>query len=313
MRAAGHMIFGGPEVVEVMELQDPVAREDEVVVKVAASTINPTDLMMRAGQQADLMTHLRPPYVPGVEFAGVVHGVGGPTSTFSIGQRVMGIVNARRPSGGSHAEFVSVPEASIVALEPTIDLEEAATVPMNGLTAKIAIEALGLSPGEVLLVTGGAGAAGGYAIQLANAAGFTVIADAKDSDVDLLRALGAHVIVPRGEKMVAAVRQAFPSGVDGLIDAALLGDRAGALVRDGRTAVSLRRSNPITDARLQTRWINVFEHDKNTTALMWLAEKLRRGQLTPRVAMRLPLSEAREAHRMAARGGLRGRIELLMT
>jgi NADPH2:quinone reductase len=310
MLAVAYMEYGGPEVLHPMELEEPVAGGGEVVVRVVASTVNPTDIMMRAGQQADLMVHLRPPYVPGVEFAGYVHNIGDSSSALTVGQPVMGIVDARRPGGGAHAQYVSVPAASLVPLAPRVDLDEAATVPMNGLTAKIALEALELPPGSTLILTGGAGAAGGYAIQLAKNAGLTVIADAKDSDVDLLRRLGADEIVPRGDAMDAAVRRLRSNGVDGLIDTALLGNRAGALVRDGGRAISLRRSNPISDPRLSTRWVNVFAQATNTAALVWLGELLRDGILTPRVAVRLPASEAVQAHRLVERGGLRGRIVL---
>lgn len=310
MLAVAYTEYGDPDVLRLMELEEPIAGEGEVVVRVTASTVNPTDTMMRAGLQADLMAHLKPPYVAGVEFAGYVHGVGDGSSGLIIGQRVMGIVDARRPGGGAHAQYVRVPVASLVPLASTVDLDEAATVLMNGLTAKIALEALGLPAGSTVLVTGGAGATGGYVIQLAKHAGLTVIADAKESDFDLLRRLGSDEIVPRGDEMDSAVRRLRPSGVDGLIDAALLGNRAGALVRDGGRAVSLRRSNPVTDPRLTTGWVNVFSQVTNTAALLWLGELFRDNVLTPRVAMRLPMSEAAQAHRLVEQGGLRGRVVL---
>ena len=232
MRAAAFTEFGGPEVFRVIDLPTPVAGSGEVVVKVAASTVNPTDTLMRSGKQADLMRELSPPYIDGVEFAGTVHQVGQGVSGFAPGQKVMGLVNARRPGGGSHAEYICVPAASLAGLDASADLGEAATVPMNGLTAKIAVEMLEVSPGAVVLVTGGAGAAGGYAIQIAKQLGLVVIADAKDSDVALLRSLGADHVVPRGEGMVDAIRRICPNGVDGLIDAALIGNAAAAAVRE---------------------------------------------------------------------------------
>ena len=180
----------------------PVANGGEVVVKVVASPVNPTDIMMRDGRQAALMSDLEPPFIAGVEFAGHVHSLADDVSGLAVGQPVMGIVNARRRAGGAHAQFVCVPVASLAALAPAIDLVEAATVPMNALTARMTLEALSLPRGGSLLVTGGAGAAGGYVIELAKRAGLVVIADAKDTDTDLLRRLGADHIVPRGDGMV---------------------------------------------------------------------------------------------------------------
>ena len=310
MRAIAFMEFGGPQVLRVVELPEPTAGPDEVVVRVVASTVNPSDLMMRSGRQSALMAGLAPPYIDGMEFAGHVHRVGSGSSSLTVGQPVMGVVNPRRPGGGAHAEYISVPAASLAPLDKSVDLAEAATVPMNGLTATMVIDALELQPGQTILVTGAAGAVGGYVIQLAKHAGLSVIADAKESDVDLVRRLGADAVVPRGDAMDEAVRRHSPDGVDGLVDGALIGDRAAALVRDGGTAVSLRKSNPISDPRLRARYVSVIEQMTNTAALAWLGECVRSGTLTPRIAVRLPMSEAAQAHRLVEQGGLRGRVVL---
>lgn len=303
--------FGPPEVLKLVERDIPVAGPNEVVVRVAASTVNPTDLMMREGRQAAMMTGIKPPYCTGVEFGGHVHALGSGVSNFAIGQPVMGIVNSRRSSaGGAHMQYVCVPAASLAALAPNVDVVEAATIPMNGLTARMVLELLDIPRGGSVLVTGGAGATGGYAIELARLAGLTVVADAREADAALLRSLGAHHVVARGAGMVDAVRRIFPNGVDGLIDAALIGNVASAAVRDGGSAVTLRRTFPITDPRLKAHTIHVFDQDTNAAALAWLADLARDGKLTMRVAMRLPMSEAVEANRIVERGGLRGRVVL---
>lgn len=304
--------FGGPEVLRLVERPVPVAGPGEVVVKVAASTVNPTDLMKRSGRQPPMPTDGKPPYCVGVEFAGHVHALGDGVSGFAVRQSVMGIVNSRRHAGGAHAQYICVPAASLAALAPNVDVVEAATVPMNGLTARMVLELLDIPRGGSVLVTGGAGAAGGYAIELAKVGGLTVVADAKDADAALLRKLGADHIVPRGEAMADAVRGIFPDGVDGLIDAALIGNPAAAAVRDGGAAVTLRRSSPITDPRIRAHTVHVFDQDINAAALARLAELARDGRLTPRIAMRLPMSQAAEAHRIVERGGLRGRVVLTM-
>jgi NADPH2:quinone reductase len=221
MLAVGLAEFGGPEVLNVVHVAEPCAKRGEVLIRVVAATVNPTDTLFRAGKQTHLMTALNPPYIPGMEFAGYVHQLGDGSSPLTRGQPVMGIVNPRRPGGGTYAQYVCAPIESVVSVSDTTDLAEAATVPMNGLTAKMAIEALEQVPGDTILVTGGAGAVGGYAIQLAKDAGLTVIADAKESDVALLHQLGADEVVPRGASMFPAVRGRRPAGVDGLIDGAV--------------------------------------------------------------------------------------------
>jgi NADPH:quinone reductase-like Zn-dependent oxidoreductase len=228
-----------------------------------------------------------------------------------VGQAVMGIVNPRRPQGGAHAEYICVPEASLATLPEGCDLAAASTVPMNGLTARMALEALGLAPGSTLLVTGGAGAVGGYVISLARLAGLHVVADAKESDRELLLSLGAEYIVPRGEGMASSLRERYPDDVDAVVDCALLGDAAAALVRNGGSFVSLRRSQVITDSRLRRITIGVLDQVANTPALDWLAQRFDDGTLKPRVAQQLPASEGAEAHRVLEQGGLRGRLVIV--
>lgn len=311
MRALGFWDFGGPDVLRVIELAVPAAAAGEIVVRVVAATVNPTDTLMRAGKQAAMMTALEPPYIAGMEFAGHVHSLGVGVDGFTVGQPVMGVVNPRRLRGGAHAGYVVASVPSLALLPDTVDLIEAATVPMNGLTALMIMELVGLRTGQSLLVTGAAGAVGGYVVQLAHDAGIIVLADARDSDAKLMCSLGADHIVPRGDGMAAAVQRLFPGGVDGLVDAAVLGARAGAFVRSGGVAVSLRKSNPINDPRLRTHYVSVLDQMSNTAMLARLADLLVRRVLTPRVAHRLPMARAAEAHTLVEAGGLRGRVVLL--
>jgi NADPH:quinone reductase len=311
MRAVTFSEFGGPEVLQITDLPDPRTEPGGVVVRVAASTVNPTDLMMRRGEQAPLMTHLAPPYVAGMEFSGVVESVGS-GATLAVGQPVIGVVNPRRPAGGAHAQRVALPSASVTPVAEGVDLVAVATVPMNALTALLVLEIAGLHPGESLLVTGGAGMLGGSVIRLARQAGLTVVANARDTDAELLRSLGADLVVPRDAGMEDAVRARFPDGVDGLIDGALIGDRAAALVASGGPAISLRRSHPITDPRLRTGYVSVLDGFEDAAKVGRVGRLLAEGVLAPRVAEngRYPFREAREAHRRAEAGGDRGRLVL---
>ena len=304
--------FGGPEVLRVTDLPDPTPDEGEVVVEVAAATVNPTDLLMRSGQQAGLMTTQTPPYIAGMEFAGTVRAVGvGVPPRLQPGQPVMGIVNPRRPQGGAHARLVRAPAASVVALPPGIELVGAATVPMNGLTARMCLDALGATPGARVLVTGGAGAVGAYVIALAREAGLHVVADAKDSDRDFLRALGAAEIVPRGLGLASALQALQPQGMDAVVDGALLGDTAAAALRDGGTFVSLRRTQVLADPRVRRVTIGVLEQAANTALLEGLVTAHAQGVLAARVAHRFAPAQAGQAHETLERGGLRGRVVLV--
>jgi NADPH:quinone reductase len=309
-RAVAFEQFGGPEALKTMDLPMPAPGEGEVLVRVQAATVNPTDQLMLAGAQVAMMRDVVPPYVAGMEFAGLVAEVGAGVTGLRVGQPVMGVVNPRRNGGGAHAEYMRVPAVSLAVLGEGVDPVQAATVPMNGLTARMCLELLGLPAGASLLVTGAAGAVGGFVIQMARSAGLHVIADAKDADSEWVRRLGAHEVVPRGEAFVAAVRARCPAGVDGLVDAALLGDVAAALVRDGGGMVSLRGSQKVSDARVRHAHVSVLQQAGNTEALRWLADRLQEGALTPRVAHRVPMAEAARAFELLRQGGLRGRVVL---
>lgn len=156
----------------------------------------------------------------------------------------MGIVHLRRAcgGGGAQAEHVCVPAASVVPVPEGMGLVEVATVPVNGLTAKTCLDALALPLAAALLVTGSAGALGGYVVQLARNSSLRVITNASEADRDLLTSVGAGEIVPRGDRMSDAVRTRHPGGVDGLVDAALIGKWAVALVRDVGGAAPVRKS-----------------------------------------------------------------------
>jgi len=137
----------------VSKLPEPKPGPGEVRIRVAAATVNPTDISFRVGRQhttAQLtQMGVLPPYIPGMELAGVVDAVGEGTK-WHPGDRVMAIVNPRRPGGGAQAELVVVPAASVARVPEGASLEAAATLPMNGLTVRLALDRLALHPGQTL-------------------------------------------------------------------------------------------------------------------------------------------------------------------
>lgn len=291
--------FGGPEVLQIADRPILAPAADEVVVRVAGAAVNPTDLMMRGGQQARLMTALEPPFVAGMEFSGRIHARGEGVA-LDIGQPVIGVVNPRRPQGGAHAEYVVVPAASVATVGEGVDLVDAGTIPMNALTAILALELAGVGAGDTVVITGGTGMVGGFALQLAKKRGIRTIANGNDEA--LLRGFGADEVIPRdlGQGGVKA---------DALIDAALLGAPAAALVRDGGAAISLRMSHPIEDPRLRASYVSVIDGMERTEHLEEIAGMLNDGSLRPRVAERFAFTDAAAAHRKAEERG-RGRVVL---
>ena len=205
MKAVGFSEFGGPEVLGLVSLPVPVPGPGEVRVRVAAAAVNPTDLAFRSGGHRSMPDGMSPPYVPGMDLAGVIDAVGADAAAqWAPGDRVMAAVSPWVASGGAQAEYVVVAGDALARVPGPISLEAAATLPMNALTVRAALDELALRPGQSLGVTGAAGAVGGYAIQLARAEGLRVIADAGPADENLVAGLGADVVVPRGPGVAVA-------------------------------------------------------------------------------------------------------------
>ncbi len=312
MRAVGITEFGGPEVLRLVELPDPEPGPGEVRIRVRAAAVNPTDTVLRSGGRAERLKDVTPPHVPGMDAAGELEQIGqGARTDLRVGDRVMAIVV---PLGqrGAYAERVVVPADSVARSPAGATDAEAATLPMNGLTARLALDELALAPGHTLAVTGAVGAVGGYVVQLAKAEGLRVIADAAPHDGVLVGALGADVVVPRGDRFADSVRQHVPGGADGLVDGALLNQLAVPAVADGGRIVTLRGYE---GTGASTRGITFFPvfvrtYAREQAKLDRLRELAEDGTLTLRVARILPAAEAAEAHRLLEAGGVRGRIVL---
>lgn len=310
MRAVGIRDFGGPEVLEVVELPLPEPGEGEVRIRVQAAAVNPTDLVLRAGQMPLRgRTVPGPPHVPGMDAAGVVDALGpGAGGRLAIGEPVVALVDPLTRDGGAYAEYVVVPVESVVGGPAGTEPAAAATLLMNALTARSGLDALALEPGSTVLVTGAPGALGGYAVQLAGSDGLRVVADAGPEDHDLVRALGADIVLDRGEGLVDRVLDAVPGGVDGVIDAALLDNAVVPAIRDGGRIASFRGWRGPAERGVGVFPVFVSARAKDTEAMQRLSDLAGEGRLTLRVADVVPPERAAEAHYRVAKGGLRGRI-----
>jgi NADPH:quinone reductase len=295
---------GGPDVLKVDTRPRPAADPGHVVIRTEAAAVNPADLLLRAHGD-DLPT----PWTPGMDLAGTVAEVG-EGADFRVGEHVFAVVDARRPEGGAQAEYVMAPAASVVRTPAGFSSAEAATIPMNGLTVLQALRRLALPSGATLGVIGSAGAIGQYAIQLGRHSGLRVLADAKPEDRELVRGFGADEIVPRSDDPGAAFRAFAPDGVDGLIDAAAIDAAALAAIRDDGALVTVRRWNGPTERGIRIEPVWVTSDLRHTASLEELADHLRAGRLTPRIAGSYPIDRAGEAHARLEAGGVRGRLVL---
>ncbi|HLI36166.1 MAG TPA: NADP-dependent oxidoreductase [Streptosporangiaceae bacterium] len=310
MKAAGVTEFGGPEVLHIVELPDPQAGPGQVRIRVHAAAVNPTDTVLRSGARAAALRDVPPPYVPGMDAAGVLEQIGENVRTgLRPGDHVMAIV-VPAGSHGAYSERIVVPAESVARVPAGATDAEAATLPMNGLTARMALDVLGLAPGQLLAVTGAAGAVGGYAIQLGKADGLRVVADAAPQDEQLVRDLGADIVLPRGAEFPGRVRAVVPDGADGLVDAALLNELAVPAVRDGGRIATLRGFTDGGERGITFHPVLVRDYAREQAKLDRLRQQAEDGQVTLRVARTFPAERAAEAHRLLEAGGTRGRLVL---
>jgi NADPH:quinone reductase len=289
--------FGGPEVLRVAERPDPEPAAGIVVVAIHATSVNPTDLSTRDGSRRKRMPDLEPPFVPGWDLAGEI---------LATGDRVVGMIPFAQIGGrvGAYADQAAVDPAWLAPLPEGVPADEAATLPLNSLTARQSLDLLGLAAGDALLVTGASGGVGGFAVQMAVADGLEVIAVAGRDDEDWVGSLGASEVLPRDADLSGT------RPVDGVLDAVPLGpERSTPTLRDGGTAVFTRTPDPPGPNR-ELRFETILVKP-DAVALTRFAEQLAAGRLRTRVAQVLPLDEAAEAHRLAEAGGLHGKVVLV--
>lgn len=289
---------GGPDSIEIIEVPITQPGPGEVQVRVAAAAVNPVDLGV-AGGVFHAMGLIDQPERTGLgwDFAGTVSAVGRGVD-LAVGSRVAGVVIGFNRDFGTYAELLVVPAAEVVLVPEGLDLVEASTVPLNGLAADQIVELLGEAPtgGNRLLVTGAAGAVGGYVTSLAQDRGWQVTGLARGDDEAFVRSFGADFTTH------------LQPGWDAVADAGALKERGLALVRDGGTFVGVQPSaEPAAE-----RGITVLTVVTHTDARR-LAELLARtasGDLPARVHAVVPMDQAADAHRAVAKGGVRGRYVL---
>lgn len=308
MRAVGVMSFGGPEALQVVELPEAHAGPGEVRVRARAFAVNPTDTYTRNGARAEMLQAAGPPpYVPGMDVAGLVDEVGVGVDHVTVGDPVMAIVVPRGSHGG-YAEQLVLPGDSVVPVPAGASFAEAATVPMNALTARLTLDLLALVPGATLAVTGAAGAYGGYVVQLAKADGLRVVADSSEADRELVTSLGADIVVQRGPDVAERILAAVPGGVDGLADGSVQNEQVLLAVRDGGGFATVRGWAGPVERGITLHPVWVREYGRNRTALDRIREQVEAGQVRMRVARIFRPDEAGEAHRLLEAGGVRGRL-----
>lgn len=303
MRAITYSRYGGADVLELTEQPTPKVGADTVLVRVRAASVNPVDWKVRQGYLDPIMdVHF--PVVPGWDVAGVVEKVGLDTPEYRVGDEVFGYVRKDWVHGGTFAEYVSAPVRTLAPKPSSLSFEEAAAVPLAGLTAYQSIKRSGVSAGQTVLVHAAAGGVGGFAVQIARALGATVVGTASESNHEYLRGLGAEPVT-YGDGLVERVRAVAPDGVDVVLDYGSPDavETAPSLLRDGGTIASIVDAKARDELGGHYVWVRPDSAD-----LAALGALIDDGKVRVEVAQVFDLADAAAAHEASASGHVRGKV-----
>ncbi|WP_043223888.1 NADP-dependent oxidoreductase [Streptomyces sp. NRRL F-5193] len=304
MKAISYRRYGGPEVLEYGELPDPKVGPDEVLVRVRAAAVNPVDWKAQAGY-LDGMIDAVFPVVPGWDVSGVVVRPGVSVTEWAEGDEVMGYVREDFLAHGTFAEYVAAPVRTLARKPRNLSFEEAAALPLAGLTAYQALRtALSVREGETVLVLAAAGGVGSMAVQIARHLGCRVLGAVRESGRERVTALGGEPVLFDEQTFNREVRELAPQGVDAVLDT--LGGpflpRAAKLLAPGGRLASVADGEVLA---LGGRYFWVRPDAADLAALADLADE---GILDVRVAKTFPLERAADAQRANAEGGLQGKV-----
>jgi NADPH:quinone reductase-like Zn-dependent oxidoreductase len=303
MKAVALNEYGGPDVLMLRELPDPKIGPDVVLVRARAASVNPVDWKVRDGH-LDGAFYVHFPLVPGWDVAGVVEAVGPSITEFAPGDEVIGYVRRDEIQHGTYAELVPAPIRALAPKPRSVGFEEAAALPLAGLTAYQALDAASVARGDTVVVHAAAGGVGSFAVQLAVHRGARVIGTASEGNHDYLRSLGAEPVA-YGDGLVEAVLALSPDGVDAALD--LVGGDALAvsprLVRRAGRIVSVIDADTVK--RLGGRYVFVRPEPRMLGDISRLVDE---GVLRVTIARTFPLAEAAAAQELSQTGHGRGKI-----
>jgi len=299
--------FGGPEALQLEEIERPTPKDDELLIRVRAASVNPVDYKIRSGHYPPVKESSLPK-VLGRDVAGVVVARGASVSTFIDGDEVFAMLDG---GPGGYAEYVTVPADLCQRKPENLDFAEAAAVPLAAITAWQGLfDHGGLLGGQRVLIHGGAGGVGHFAVQFAKARDAVVITTCSANDKDFVRSLGADQVIDykaeRFEDLVSEVDLVFD------LVAGDAQERSWAVLKDGGTMIStLARPSERQAHQHHARAMN-YVAKPNAEELGEIAHLITERKVHPHVEARLPLQEVQAAHRKLENEHPRGKIVLEM-
>ena len=307
MKAIVIHAYGGPEVLKLEEVPRPQPKDDEVLIRVVAASINPVDVGIREGYMAHMVEKMKLPLIPGMDAAGMVEKTGSKVTKFRKGDPVFSFFTLE--GQGGYAEFVTAKEDEVAVKPSAVNYAQAAAVGAAGSTAwEALVDAAQLRAGQAVLIHGGSGGVGHLAVQIAKARGAKVFATGSSANQDFLKQIGADVAIDYTKTKFEDVAKDVDVVLDSVGGDTL--ERSYGVVKKGGIIVTIM--GMIKQAELDRRGIRgkslicvpkagVLDH---------LAELMEAKKLTPVVSQTYPLAEVANAQEQIATRHTRGKIAL---
>lgn len=306
MKAIRIHSFGGPDALEYEDVPRPKPSNGQVLIRLRAASVNPLERAIRQGVMQKVMP-VKLPFIPGSDLAGVIESVGDDVTALSVGQEVYGFVPPT--TGGTYAQYIAVPTDVLVAKPQALDFSSAASVPVVSMTAWQALFVYAdLAEGQSVLIHGGAGGVGMYAVQLAKWKGAHVTATASARDIEFVKGLGADEVIDyRADRFEDKV-----SGVDVVLD--VIGgetqQRSWQTIKPGGMLVATTAPPSQEDAARHGVRTVMMQMRGDGAQLSTINELIAAGTVKTFVGATFPLAQAAEAQRASEKGGVRGKIVL---
>src|SRR5437660_7935063 len=297
--------YGGPDVLKYEHLPRPEPQADQVLVRVIAAGVNPVDGMIRSGMFADEKRAF--PIICGGDVAGVVEKIGSKVTKFKAGDPVFAYVSL--DNSGGYAQYALVKEGEAAPKPKSLTYVEAAAVPIVALTAwQALIDSAKLSAGQTVLIHGGSGGVGSFAIQIPKARGAKVIATASPANQDLLKELGADVAIDYTKQKFEDVAKDVDVVLDSVGKDTLA--RSYGVIKKGGFIVSIVARLDQTELGKHGIHGAALSVDPNSQELAEIGKLIDQGKIKVIVSQTFPLSEAKTAQSQVATGHTRGKIVL---
>ena len=298
--------YGGPEVLKLEEIPQPEAKEDEILVRVIAAGVNPVDAAARS-QKFGQFLHIKLPAIPGYDIAGIVEKAGAKITKFKPGDPVYAYIALDK--GGGYAQYAVATEKEAAAKPQSLTYVEAAAVPLVAETAwQALIDTARLSAGQTVLIHGGSGGVGSFAIQIAKARGAKVMATASTANQDLLKQLGADVAIDYTKQKFEDVAKDVDVVLDSVGKDTLA--RSYGVVKKGGFIVSIvGRPDP---TQLEKHGIHgaSISVEPNSSELAEIGRLIDEKKIKVIVSQTFPVAEAAKAQEQIATRHTRGKIVL---